>query len=127
MTTGVPALGFMGNCFSGLAQKPIRIGRDISPSAAHSRRGEPCSPWREFSFALPQIRQAIEPRRQPTPQRRDWLAWTRIRTSYSMFSTHHPQPAARPGMRYLYRWKTYRLYLDLFSAFRLDNDSDFTE
>jgi hypothetical protein len=31
MTIGVPALGFMGNCFSGLAQKLIRIGRDIPP------------------------------------------------------------------------------------------------
>jgi hypothetical protein len=33
MTTAVPALGFMGNCLSTLlAQKLIRIGRDISPS-----------------------------------------------------------------------------------------------
>jgi hypothetical protein len=44
-----------------LAQKLIRIGRDISPRATHSRRGAPCSPSREFSFALHQIQQAIEP------------------------------------------------------------------
>ena len=44
-----------------LAQKLIRIGRDISPGATHSRHGGPSSPSREFSFALRQIQQAIEP------------------------------------------------------------------
>jgi hypothetical protein len=39
----------------------IRIGRDISPRATHCRRGGPYSPSREFSFALHQIQQAIEP------------------------------------------------------------------
>ena len=43
-----------------LAQKLIGIGRDISPSGYHSRGG-PCSPSREFSFALHQIQQAVEP------------------------------------------------------------------
>lgn len=44
-----------------LAQKLIRIGRDSPPRATHSRHGGPCSPSREFSFALHQIQQAIEP------------------------------------------------------------------
>jgi len=44
-----------------LAQKLIRIGRDISPQPTHSRPRRPPSPWREFSFALHQIQQAIEP------------------------------------------------------------------
>ena len=39
-------------------------------------------------------------------KRRGWLGWTPITTSYSIFSTHPPRPATRPGMRYLYRWKT---------------------
>ena len=46
-----------------LAQKVIRIGRDISPQPTHSRPRRPPSPWREFSFALHQIQQAIEPQR----------------------------------------------------------------
>jgi Transposase DDE domain len=44
-----------------LTQKLIRIGRTISPWGYPSRRGRPPSPWREFSFALHQIQQAIEP------------------------------------------------------------------
>jgi len=44
-----------------LAQKLILIGRDISPSGTRSRRGGPSTPSREFSFALRQIQQAIEP------------------------------------------------------------------
>ena len=44
-----------------LTPKLIRIGRDISPWGTHSRRGGPPSPWREFSFALHQVQQAIEP------------------------------------------------------------------
>jgi hypothetical protein len=44
-----------------LAQKLIRIGRDISPSGYPLSARGPCSPSREFSFALHQIQQAIEP------------------------------------------------------------------
>ena len=44
-----------------LPQRLIRIGRDISRRATHSRRGGPCSPSRQFGFALHQIQQAIEP------------------------------------------------------------------
>jgi hypothetical protein len=44
-----------------LAQKLIGVGRDISPPPIHSRRGGPFSPSREFSFALHQIQEAIEP------------------------------------------------------------------
>jgi hypothetical protein len=44
-----------------LAQKLIRIGRDISPRVSDSQRAGPYSPSREFSFALHQVQQAIEP------------------------------------------------------------------
>jgi len=44
-----------------LTEKLIRGGRDISPRAKKFRREGPSSPWREFSFALHQIQQAIEP------------------------------------------------------------------
>jgi hypothetical protein len=44
-----------------LAPKLIRIGRDISPSGYPLSAWGPCSPSREFSFALRQIQQAIEP------------------------------------------------------------------
>ena len=44
-----------------LTQKLIRIGHDISPAAIDSRPQRPPSPWREFSFALRNIQQAIEP------------------------------------------------------------------
>jgi hypothetical protein len=44
-----------------LAQKLICIGRDISPRATHSQPRRPPSLWREFSLALHQIQQAIEP------------------------------------------------------------------
>jgi hypothetical protein len=44
-----------------LTQKLIRIGQDISPASISSRPQGPPSPWREFSFALRNIQQAIEP------------------------------------------------------------------
>ena len=44
-----------------LAQKLIRIGRDISPSGYPLSEQGPCSLSREFSFALRQVQQAIEP------------------------------------------------------------------
>jgi hypothetical protein len=45
-----------------LAQKLIRIGRDISPRVSDSQRAGPYSSSREFSFVLHQVQQAIEPR-----------------------------------------------------------------
>jgi hypothetical protein len=45
-----------------LAQKAIRIGRDISPSGCWVRSGQSPSSWREFRFALHQIQNAIAPR-----------------------------------------------------------------
>src|SRR5215472_3126556 len=44
-----------------LTQKLIRIGHDMSPAAIDFRPQRPPSPWREFSFALRNIQQAIEP------------------------------------------------------------------
>ncbi|MGA7765529.1 MAG: transposase [Candidatus Sulfotelmatobacter sp.] len=44
-----------------LTQKLIRIGAIFPPGATYSQRTRPTSPWREFSFALHQIQQAIEP------------------------------------------------------------------
>jgi hypothetical protein len=44
-----------------LAQKLIRIGRDISPKPARSPFRQSPSRWREFGFALHQIQEAIEP------------------------------------------------------------------
>jgi hypothetical protein len=52
-----------------LAQKLIRIGRAIfPPRATCSRRGGPCSPSREFSFALHQI-QELSNRTSPCGKR----------------------------------------------------------
>src|ERR1035437_5361930 len=59
----------------------------------------------------PEIRIWLITRPRTTKQRHGWLAWTQIRTWYSIFSTHHPQCAERPGMRYLYRSKTCKLCL----------------
>ena len=44
-----------------LTQKLIRSGHDISPAAIDSMPQRPPSPWREFSFDLRNIQQAIEP------------------------------------------------------------------
>src|SRR5580692_1192289 len=62
MTTAVPALGFMGNCWSRSWHKNWFASSAIfPPPATHSRRAGPCSPSREFSFALHQVQHAIEP------------------------------------------------------------------
>jgi hypothetical protein len=44
-----------------LTLKLIRIGRDISAGDTGSRIEHPLSGWCEFSFALHQVQQAIEP------------------------------------------------------------------
>lgn len=44
-----------------LAQKLIRIGRNISPPATHHQRCGPRSSSPEFSFAHNLVQQAIEP------------------------------------------------------------------
>jgi hypothetical protein len=63
-----------------LAQKLIRMGAIFPPRATHSRRRGPCSPSREFSFALHQIQQAIEPH---LPLQQTLFSWNEIAQAFA--------------------------------------------
>jgi hypothetical protein len=51
------------------------LGATFPPGVTQARRGAPPSPWREFSFALHQIQQAIEPR---LPLQQTLFSWNQI-------------------------------------------------
>jgi hypothetical protein len=76
-----------------LAQKLIRIGGAIfPPRATHSQRGEPYSPSREFSFALHQIQQAIEPH---LSLQRTLYSWNQIAQALAEKSRKRPLQLAK--------------------------------
>ena len=75
-----------------LAQKLIRIGCDISPRATYSRRGGPYSPSREFSFALHQIQEAIEPQ---LSLQQTLYSWNQIARALAEKSRNRPLQLAK--------------------------------